>query len=46
MECDVCAGLEHNEKDLAIAVVAAETELAASLLSLTLDFGETARRDL
>ena len=39
-------GRDRDEKNLAIAIVAAETELAAPPLSLMLDFGESAGRDI
>jgi hypothetical protein len=46
MECFMEKGRGRDEKGLASAIVAAETELAASLLSLTLDFCEMSRRDV
>jgi hypothetical protein len=46
MEAFVEGGGDRDEKDLAITLVAAEAKLAASLLSLTLDFGESAGRDI
>ena len=45
MECLGKAGWGHNQQDLAVAVVTAETEPAPSLVALTLDFGERARGD-
>jgi len=46
MECFVEIGRDRDKKDLPITIVAAETELAASPLSLTLDFGKSVRRDI
>jgi len=38
------AGCDRDNKDLGITVVIAEAELAALILSGTLDFGETIKR--
>ncbi len=48
MEFFVESDGERDAKDLGIAIVAAETVQVgkASLLSLTLDFGELSRRDV
>jgi hypothetical protein len=45
MECLGKASWGHDQQDLAVVVVAAETEPAPSLVALTLDFGEGARGD-
>jgi hypothetical protein len=37
---------DRNDQDSGIAIVAAKPELAASLLSLTLDFSEITRKDV
>jgi hypothetical protein len=46
MERFVEGGGDRDEKDFPIAIVAAETELAMSLLSLTLNVSESTRRDI
>jgi hypothetical protein len=46
MECFMEVGWDGDEKGLAIAIVTAETELAALLVSHTLDCGEMGRRDI
>lgn len=40
------ADRERDEENLAVAVAAAPTELAASLLALAVDFGEGAGGDV
>jgi hypothetical protein len=46
MERFVEPGRDRNEKNVAIALISAETEFAAPLVALTLDFSEMARRDV
>jgi len=46
MERFMEGGRDRNKENMTIAFISAETELATSLVSLTLDLNELTRRDV